>query len=332
MKRLVVTGPRQVEFEDVPVPDCPDDGLLIRALATAISTGTEIRVYRWIPVDPEGKFLHAKTPFPTSPVENGYSMVGEIAQVGKDVAGYSEGERVYVSETHKEYVAVSPEEVLKLPESIPTDQAVMLNIVGVGQKGLRTGTPTVGENVAVIGLGVIGLATMALCRSFGFRIAAIDMNETRLRIASEMGADLAISPASPGFQAEIEGLFDEGADLAIEAASTWRAIETSMDVVRTNGRVVVVARHTDMPHYNLVGHPYLSKRIKLRTAYGYEDDGQRWDRAGCMALSIDMLASGRLNIAPMITHRVSWQDMPDIYDRLDKGDLDVVGVVVDWRS
>ena len=63
MKRLIVTGPRQVRFEDVPPPPCRADGLLVRATHTALSTGTEMRVFRAIPVDDQGQFLHECVPF-----------------------------------------------------------------------------------------------------------------------------------------------------------------------------------------------------------------------------------------------------------------------------
>lgn len=333
MKRLVVEGPRQVRFEDVPIPQCPDDGLLVRAMVTAISTGTELRVYRWIPVDEEGKFLHAGMAFPDEPVENGYSMVGRVVEVGRDVTGFAEGDRVFLGETHKAYAAVGAGAVIKLPEGIPTERAAMLNILGVGHISLRIGEPAPGEYVAVIGLGVVGLSALAYCRAFGLRVAGIDMIDGRLGIAREMGADLAVSPAAPDFRRRVDDLFDgEGADVVIEAASSWRAIQTGMDIVRKDGKVVVVARHTDMPHYNLVGHPYLAKRISLRTSYGYQDEGRRWDREHCMALTVDLLEKGRLDIGPMITHRVGWQELPDVYRRLDEGDLDIVGVTVDWTG
>ena len=331
MKRLVVTGPRQVEFEDVSIPDCPRDGVLAKAIVTAISTGTEIRVYRRIPVDDEGTMQYPGIPFPDGPTETGYSMVGEVVEVGADVEGFSVGEHVFLGESHKEYAAAPVSKVLKLPESIPTEQAVMLNLLGVGHIALRTGDPAPGENVAVIGLGVIGQSAVAWCRAFGFRTAGIDMDRGRLEVARAMGAKTVASPADAEFQSRIDDVFDgEGADMVIEAASTWRAIRTSMDIVRRDGRVVVTATHTDRPDYNPVGHPYLSQRIKLKTAYGYEDPGQRWDRDHCIRLSLDMLGSGELVIEPMITHRVPWHQLPEIYRRLDQGDLSILGVVVDW--
>ena len=332
MKRLVVTGPRQVEFEDVPIPDCPRDGVLAKAIVTAISTGTEIRVYRRIPVDDEGTMQYPGIPFPGGPTENGYSMVGEVVEVGADVEGFSVGERVFLGEAHKEYTAAPASEVLKLPESIPTKQAAMLNLLGVAHIALRTGDPAPGENVAVVGLGVIGQSAVAWCRAFGFRTVGIDMDGRRLEVARAMGANAVASPADAGFQSRIDDIFDgEGADLVIEAASAWRAIRTSMDIVRRDGRVVVTATHTGRPDYNPVGHPYLSKRITLKTAYGYEDPGQRWDRDHCTRLAVDMLSRGELAIEPMITHCVPCHQLPEMYRRLDEGDLSILGVVVDWR-
>ena len=331
MKRLVVTGPRQVEFEDVPIPDCPRDGVLAKAIVTAISSGTETRVYRRTPVDDEGTMQYPGIPFPDGPTENGYSMVGEVVEVGADVEGLSVGERVFLGQAHKEYAAVRASDVVKLPDSIPTDQAVMLNLLGVAHIALRTGDPAPGENVAVVGLGVIGQSAVAWCRAFGFRTVGIDVDGRRLDVARAMGANAVACPADADFQSRIDDVFaGEGADLVIEAASTWRAIQTSMDIVRRDGRVVVTATHVDRPDYNPVGHPYLSKRITLKTAYGYDDPGQRWDRGHCVRLTLDMLSRGRLAIEPMITHRVPWHELPETYRRLDQGDLSILGVVVDW--
>ena len=331
MKRLVVTGPRQVEFEDVPVPDCPRDGVLAKAIVTAISTGTETRVYRRTPVDEEGTMQYPGIPFPDGPTENGYSMVGEVVEVGADVKGFSVGERVFLGESHKEYAGVRASDVAKLPDSIPTEQAVMLNLLGVAHIALRTGNPAPGENVAVVGLGVIGQSAVAWCRAFGFRTVGIDVDGRRLEVARAMGANAIASPADADFQSRIDDVFDgEGADLVIEAASTWKAIRTSMDIVRRDGRVVVTATHVDRPDYNPVGHPYLSKRITLKTAYGYDDPGQRWDCDHCVRLTLDMLSRGELAIEPMITHRVPWHELPEIYRRLDQGDLSILGVVVEW--
>ena len=156
MKRLIVTGPKQASFDDVPVPDCPPDGLLVRANVTAISTGSEIRVYRWVPVDEAGKWIYGGVEFPDGPMENGYSMVGEVVEVGANAVGFALGDHVFCDSTHKEYGVVSPDKAYKLPDNVADEHAVFMNILNVGQIAIRNAHPTVGENVAIVGLGVIG--------------------------------------------------------------------------------------------------------------------------------------------------------------------------------
>ena len=86
MKRLLITGPKKAEFADAPLPGCPSNGVLVKAKVTAISAGTEVRVYRGIAVDDDGKFMHETKPYEL-PCENGYSMVGEVVEVGKKRQG-----------------------------------------------------------------------------------------------------------------------------------------------------------------------------------------------------------------------------------------------------
>ena len=330
MRRLIVTGPRCAEFEDVAEPECPRDGLLVRARLTAISVGTEIRVFRAQAVDEAGQFLHERIPF-VLPTENGYSMVGDVVAVGDDVGDFKVGDRVFTPSPHKEIAAVSSQLVIKLPESIPDEQAVLLNILEVGHIALRRGSPAPGEDVAVVGQGVIGLAALAYCCAFGFRTTAIDISDERLEVSRQMGADLAVSPQQDGYVDRVQKLFDgAGADLVIEAASSWDAIQTAMNVAADDARIVVAARHTDSPKFNPVGHPYLGKKLTLLTSYGYAAPGQRWDRQRSIGLTLELLKSGRLDVSPMITHRIEAASLPEMYRRLDEGEPSVVGVVVQW--
>ena len=332
MKRLVITGPRQASFDDVDIPDCPPDGLLIRANVTAVSTGTEIRVYRFIPVDEDGEWLHGGVRFPDGPVENGYSMVGEVVEVGSDVTGFNVGDRVFCAGTHKEYATSPARDTIKLPDGVTDEQGVFLNILGVGQLGLRHGEPQPGENVAIVGLGVIGLSAIAYCSAFGFRTVGIDFSESRRHVATAMGADLVLDPADDDLTQQVIDYFDgRGADLVLETASAWPAIQTSVEIVRQDGNVVVVARHTDSPTFNLVGHPYMSTRYTLRASLGYRSNELRWDRMNSMKLTARLIANGSLPIDPMITHKFTWQDLPTVYHRLDQGDTDILGAVIRWR-
>ena len=329
MKRLVIAGPRQAVFEEVEMPVCAADGVVVKAKVTAISAGTEVRVYRAIAVDEAGGFMHETVPFEL-PIENGYSMVGEVVEVGAKVEGLAVGQRVFAPVPHKEYAAVAATDIVRLPEAIPDEEAAMLSIIEVAHQGLRQGDPPVGGNIAVVGQGMVGLAALAFAEAYGMRTAVLDTDSIRLGIAREMGALLAVSPTEEDANAQIIDLFEDGADVTCEASSNWAGVRTAMEVTRTDGTVVIIARHTENPHFNPVGHPFLGKRLNIVTTYAFPDDYHRWCKRRSFALTLELLARRRLHIAPMMTHEFAWHELPEVYKRLHEGDRSIVGTTIRW--
>lgn len=330
MKRLIITGPKKASFEDVPMPECTTDGIIVQARVTAISAGTELRVYNAVPVDSAGQFMHENVPF-ILPSENGYSMVGEVVEIGAEVQDLQVGDRVFVPSPHKEYAAYPAAVAIPLPDSVADKEAVMLNIMEVSHNALRQAAPEPGANVAVIGQGIIGLSLTAYATAFGFRTAVLDTAPTRLEIARQMGALFAASPTTENARAQIIELFgSDGADTAYEATSNWAGIRTAMEVTRTDGKVVVVSRHTTVPDFNPVGHPFFGKRLHLITTYATQAANHRWSERRSAELTIDLLARQRLYIKPMLTHQFAWHELPEIYQRLDAGDRSIVGTTIHW--
>lgn len=329
MQRLIITGSKQAVFEETDPPACPVDGLLVRATMTAISTGTELRVYRAEPVDEAGRFLHETIPFEL-PAENGYSMVGEVIEAGDDVRDFSPGDRLFVPAPHKQVAAVNAAVAVKLPNDIADEQAVFLSIIEVAHIALRRGSPGLGETVAVVGQGVIGLSAIALAKAFGLRTVAVDLNPKRLEVSRQIGADLALSPKESDFHERIEAFAAGDCDVVLEATSNWHGVETAMRIARTEANIVIVSRNITKPHFNPVGHPFLGKKLNLLTSYGYPQAGRRWDREHSVALTLELLANGRLDVSPLITDRCKWTDLPDVYARYDAGDETLVGAVFRW--
>ena len=330
MKQLLVNGPRQAALCEVPKPECPADGVLVQARLSAISPGTELRVFRAEAVDEAGRFLHEHVPFQL-PTLNGYSMVGVVRETGPDAARVRPGERVFATAPHGEWAAVSAAAVEPLPETIADEQAVWLNVLEVAHRALRQASPAPGGDVAIIGQGVIGLTMLAWSVACGFRTVVVEREPIRLEIARRMGADLALSPDRDDCPAQVvEHLGGEGADVVFEAASDWEGIRTALHVARTDGNVVVMSRHTRLPKFNPVGHPFLGKRLNLMTTYGYPPDGHRWDRRRSVALTLDFLARGRIMLDPMVTDRLPAEELPAVYSRIDRGEASLVGVLIDW--
>ena len=144
-------------------------------------------------------------------------MVGEVVELGRDVTDFKVGDRVFCAGTHKEYAVTPARDTLKLPDEVSDERGVFLNILGVGQLGLRHGEPQPGENVAIVGLGVIGLSALAFCSAFGFRTVGIDLSQSRRDVADAMRADLVLDPSDDGLTRRVIDFFDgRGADLVLE--------------------------------------------------------------------------------------------------------------------
>ena len=148
-----------------------------------------------------------------------------------------------------------------------------------------------------------------------------------------MGANVTASPRTtdlPDIVAAWSG--GRGADVVIEAATAWPAIKTAMDISRPGGVVVVVATHTDTPDFSPVSYPYNVKDVALLTSFGYDPRDDRWDKKACMSLAADLLAGGEMDVSPMITHRVEWSEIPEVYRRLDGPGDRPIGVVARWPA
>ena len=162
------------------------------------------------------------------------------------------------------------------------------------------------------------------------RTAVLDTVAMRLGIGREMGALLAVSPTEEDANAQIIDLFEDGADVTCEASSNWAGVRTAMEVTRTDGTVVIIARHTENPHFNPVGHSFLGNRLNIVTTYAFPDDYHRWCKRRSFALTLELLARRRLRIAPMMTHEFAWHELPEVYKRLHEGDRSIVGTTIRW--
>eukprot|EP01051_Picozoa_sp_SAG22_P020567 SAG22_NODE_4208_length_1345_cov_1.556180_1_plen_385_part_00 len=351
-KKLYITAPKVCEWVEEAMPACPADGVLVKTETTCMSIGTELRCYRGIPVDPEGKYLHEWVPF-DFPYENGYSTVGRVVQVGAEATGlFDVGDKVCLGTAHAEYTASPAGGVWKVPDGLSDELAVWLFILGVGDQALRraeeAGTLKYGSTVGIVGLGMVGLSVLAYCNCYGFQSVCVDPDPARRAMATKLGAGLVVDPNALDFRETVQDYCSPdggasaakqraegevnlpGPDIVIEGASKWGAIQTSMDLCANNGAVVVVARHYDAPEFNPVGQGYFGKRLQLLTVYGHPPAGDRWDQRRSYSHTLELLQTGQLDIAPLISHRFEASQLEECYSRLDGGEQEIVGAVFQW--
>ncbi len=280
------------------------------------------------------------------PISLGYCHVGHVIDVGQGVEGFAVGDRVATNGKHAEVVSVPKHLCARIPERVTDDQAAFTVLAAIGLQGIRLVNPTLGECVVVMGLGVIGLITVQLLRAHGCRVLAIDPDPTRVRLAEEFGAttvDVAggedpIAAAKPFSRGR-------GVDAVLITASTQsnEPVSQAAKMCRQRGRIVLVG----VTGLQLSRADFYEKELSFQVScsYGpgrydsaYEDGGHdypigfvRWTEQRNFEAVLDLMAAGKLDVEPLISHRFDLDHAGDAYDLL-ASDQPSLGIVLTYAS
>ncbi len=250
------------------------------------------------------------------PLTLGYCNVGRVESVGVDVSGFALGDRVVSNGSHAEVVVVPRNLCAKIPDSVSDEDASFTVLASIGLQGIRLANPTLGENVVVTGLGLIGLLTVQLLRAQGCRVLGIDPDPARLEIARSFGA--ATASTTDDVQS-VASAFSRGngVDAVIITASSRsnRLVSDAANMCRKRGRIVLVGQ----TGLELNRDEFYEKELTFQVScsYGpgryepaYEERGQdyplgfvRWTEQRNFEAVLDLMASGALDVQPLISHR-----------------------------
>lgn len=280
------------------------------------------------------------------PLPLGYCNVGVVAEVGTGVEGFKVGDRVVSNGPHADVVKVPKNLCARIPDEVDDEAASFVVVASIGLQGIRLAQPTLGEAFVVTGVGLIGLLTVQLLRAQGCRVLAIDFDDTKLALARQYGAQTcnpgrSEDPVSAGM-AFSRG---QGVDGVIITASTKSSdpVTQAARISRKRGRIVLVG----VTGLELNRADFYEKELTFQVScsYGpgrydpdYEDKGQdyplgfvRWTEQRNFEAVLDMLASGQLDVKPLITHRFAFEDAPQAYQTLteDKAGL---GILLQYTS
>ncbi|HWW13826.1 MAG TPA: bi-domain-containing oxidoreductase [Candidatus Dormibacteraeota bacterium] len=262
--------------------------------------------------------------------ELGYSCAGVVVESAVD--DIKVGDRVACAgvgyASHAEIVSVPRNLVVKVPDEVGFDEAAFTTVCAIAMQGVRQADVRVGEQVAVIGLGLIGLITVELLKASGCRVIGMDISSRNFDLALTLGCDqCAISnqDAALEVQSFTRGY---GADAVVITAATTsnEPVELAIQCARKRGTVVAVGA----VGMNLPRSPFYEKEINFRMScsYGpgrydpdYEERGQdyplgfvRWTENRNMEAALDMMAQRKLNVAALITHRIPVEESLRAYD------------------
>lgn len=343
----------ETRVAEVPVPKPSQGTALVRTAASLVSVGTERMLVEFARQGLVGKAqsrpdlvrqvlnkarregllttLDAAMNKLDQPLALGYSSAGTITQTGPGLHGFRVGDRVACGggghAVHAEFTAVPHNLLAPIPDSVDFEAAAFSTVGAVALQGFRLSEVQIGSRVAVIGLGLLGLLAVGVAAAGGCQVFGVDLDPNRVELAKSMGAHGAArrADAAAALHAFTKGA---GADAVLICADTDSSdpIDLAGEIVRDKGRVIVVgAVGMDIPRK-----PYYEKELEVivSRSYGpgrydpdYEEKGLdypigyvRWTENRNMQAFLDLLANKKLDVSPLITHRIPIEEGPEAYD------------------
>ncbi|MFE5942667.1 bi-domain-containing oxidoreductase [Streptomyces sp. NPDC056480] len=276
----------------------------------------------------------------------GYSLCGVVEQVGPGVDDVKVGDVVACAGNehalHAELNWVPKNLYARVPDGLAPRHAAFGTVGSIAMQGVRQGEPQLGEVALVIGLGLIGQLVVQLLTAAGVRVVGADPDPARCELAERLGAVACGDPASTAVEAAAAELTDgHGVDQVYLAAGggSNQPVELAARLCRDRGRVVDIGKcRLDLPW-----NAYYEKELDVRfsRSYGpgrydpaYELEGRdypigyvRWTERRNLACFLDLMARGRVDVEPLVSHVADFDDAVDTYRRLKDGDLKAVAVL-----
>jgi len=356
---------RRVLCEEVPLPVVSGGSALIKVMYSCISAGTEASsvqassasLIRRALKQPENvkrvldmvksvgiskTFEKIKRRFEEGQ-SIGYSLSGIVLAVGHGIKDLKMGDRVACAgagiANHAEYVDVPRNLIVKIPQDLLLQEASTVALGSIAMQGVRRAAITLGEYVVVFGLGNIGQLVLQMAKNAGCRVIGIDLDERRLKIGKENGADLLLNPNDSEIVREVTHFTDGyGADKVIFTAATHSSdpLRQAFKMSRKKGKIVLVG----VSGMEIKREDIYSKELDflISTSYGpgrydetYEEKGLdypyayvRWTENRNMEEYLREIAEGNINLRNLIEKVYPIERVEEAYEELQKPDRPLI--------
>ncbi|WP_446047331.1 zinc-dependent alcohol dehydrogenase [Streptomyces olivaceus] len=301
-------GKGAIREVELPVPG-PDD-VLVRALFTGVSRGTETLVFGGRV--PENQYAAMRAPFQEGdfpgPVKYGYLGVGVVEEGPQRLVGRT----VFCLHPHQTRYVVPAASVTPVPDAVPAGRAVLAGTVETAVNALWDAAPLLGDRVAVVGGGMVGCSVAALLARFpGVRVQLIDADPAREEVADALGVDFALPGDAHGDR-----------DLVVHASATEQGLARALELLRPEGTVLELSWYGDRRVALPLGEAFHSRRLTLRSSQvGTVSPARVATRtyADRLALALDLLADPALDA--LVTGESAFGELPQLMPRLASGEI-----------
>ncbi len=341
MKSLLLSGYNHLEIADSPAPVAGSGEVLVRVEACGIC-GSDVHGYdgssgRRIP-----------------PIVMGHEAAGTVAAIGPGVDGYAVGDRVTFDSTvycgacawcqrgdvnlcdnrqvigvscgdyrrhgaFAEYIAVPQRILYRLPDNLSFAEAAMLEATSVALHAVRVSQVKGGETALVVGAGMIGLLTLQAARALGCaRVMITDVDASRLGLAKEVGAEEVLHASGAELVAKVlEATGGRGVDLAFEAVGRSETVNGAIDCTRKGGTVTLIGNI--QPEMTLPLQKVVTRQLRLQGSCA---------SAGEYLQAIELIAAGKIKVAPLITAIAPLEEGPRWFSRLHAREPNLMKVIL----
>ena len=305
-----LSAPGRGEIRQVALPRPGPDDVLVRALVSGISRGTETLVFRG--EVPPSQYRAMRAPFQDGefpgPVKYGYLSVGVVEHGPRALLGRT----VFCLHPHQTAYVVPAGAVVPVPEDVPARRAVLAGTVETAVNALWDAPPLIGDRVTVVGAGMVGCCVARLLARFPeVDVELVDVDRTRADVAARLGVRFAPPEDATG-----------GRDLVVHTSATAPGLQGSLDLLRAEGTVLELSWYGDREVLLSLGGAFHSGRLALRASQvGAVAPARRASRTTTdrLALALELLRDPAFDA--LLTGSSRFDELPDVLARLADGRL-----------
>lgn len=343
-KMLVINGPRQLDYLDVPLPTAGQEDVQVATLFSGISHGTEMNVYRgtapqwaktfdrdrrlFLPTDgaeeparPERGYWTPSDAHWGYPLAYGYANVGRVVARGDGVTSVEPGDVVYAYQPHQTAYVAPAQQVIRLPDLANPACGVLYSNINTAYNGVLDADIRIDDTVVIFGQGVVGLlVTQLVRRTAARRIVAVEMIPRRQELARSFGADVVLNPATDDVALQVRELTGgRGADVTIEVSGSYTALHEAIRTAAPNTTVIAMSWYGGTGEALQLADEFHHNRLTIKCSQvGGIDPGLSATHSLSRRADHVREALTELVLEPLLSDSVPFAAAPQGYELIDR--------------